>query len=94
MSEYHIDEKAIAVTERLTEEGVRAILSRAGFLEPLYVQGIDSSALRRITGRELQSETVSGTIAHRLFVNHLLIHSQVTVNSNSLASFFEESAVL
>ena len=61
MTEYHIDEKTIAVTERLTEEGVRALLSRAGFLEPVYVQGIDGAILKRILGRDLHSETVSGT---------------------------------
>jgi len=42
LGEIYLDSKVMKVTERMTEEAVRAALQATGVVEPLYFQGMDN----------------------------------------------------
>ena len=58
--EVRLEERELAVTERLTEEGVRAALACGGFQEPLYAQHVPGSVLNTMAGAAVAVETLSG----------------------------------
>jgi len=72
----HVDSRTARVTEGLTEEGVKVMLSAGGVAEPVYTQSVDLDLLRSLLpgGGEVEKRELQGHKEGKTFY-HAVIHS-------------------
>lgn len=67
-----IQESMVTVTERLTKEGVRALLNQEGFGDPLYVQNVKFEVVQQLVGIDAaQSRVIVSGYSELDFPGHI-----------------------